>query len=156
MIVLYCTYVLYVYSISVLFFIVRTQTRTYFCHGTVKDKETTDFGALREPRAMQSWNQTRVRFIREQLERGLPRPASTTAHGKGRPGRDSVNATVNAVPRKHAPLPKNVNRLKSMPAGSQNPTGFVSADQMQRWNICVLDAYLSAEQKRQKYSTAVL
>jgi hypothetical protein len=32
------------------------------------------------------------------------------------------------LPRKHAPLPKNVNRLKSVPAGSQISTGFVAAE----------------------------
>ena len=34
------------------------------------------------------------------------------------------------LPRKHAPLPKNVNGLKSLPAGAQNSTGFDAADRI--------------------------
>ena len=47
-------------------------------------------------------------------------------------GRDRGSALESEflLPRKHAPLPKNVNRLKSVPAGSQNPTRFVAADRI--------------------------
>ena len=45
-------------------------------------------------------------------------------------GRDSGSARESEflLPRKHAPLPKNVNRLKSVPAGSQNSTRFDAGD----------------------------